>query len=43
MNFADAFIDHRVNEDGTIKGYSVEEYNIDNVNAGKNPVCPVCA
>lgn len=33
--FADAFINHRVNEDGTIKGYSVEEYNIDNVNAGK--------
>lgn len=34
-DFADAFIDHRVKEDGTIKGYSVEEYNIDNVNAGK--------
>ena len=34
-DFADAFIDHRVKEDGTITGYSVEEYNIDNVNAGK--------
>lgn len=33
--FADAFINHRVAEDGTIAGYSVEEYNIDNVNAGK--------
>lgn len=33
--FADAFIDYRVNEDGTIAGYSVDEYNIDNVNAGK--------
>lgn len=33
--FADAFIDHRVQEDGSISGYSVEEYNIDNVNAGK--------
>ena len=33
--FADAFIDHRVHEDGTIDGYSVEEYNIDQVNAGK--------
>lgn len=33
--FADAFIDHRVREDGSINGYSVEEYNIDNVNAGK--------
>lgn len=35
FEFADAFIDHRVKEDGTINGYSVEEYNIDNVNAGK--------
>ncbi len=34
-DFAEAFIDHRVQEDGTIDGYSVEEYNIDNVNAGK--------
>lgn len=34
-DFADAFIDHRVKEDGSINGYSVEEYNIDNVNAGK--------
>ena len=33
--FADAFIHHRVQEDGTITKYSVEEYNIDNVNAGK--------
>lgn len=33
--FADAFIDHRVQEDGSIDGYSVEKYNIDNVNAGK--------
>lgn len=33
--FADAFIDHRVGEDGTIKGYDPEDYNIDNVNAGK--------
>ena len=33
--FADAFINHRVKEDGSIEGYSVEEYNIDNVNAGK--------
>lgn len=35
LDFADAFIDHRVHEDGSIDGYSVEEYNIDNVNAGK--------
>lgn len=35
LDFADAYIDFRVQEDGTIAGYSVEEYNIDNVNAGK--------
>jgi len=34
-DFADAFIDYRVQEDGSIEGYSVDEYNIDNVNAGK--------
>ena len=33
--FADAYINHRVAEDGSIKGYRVEEYNIDHVNAGK--------
>lgn len=35
LNFADHFIDYFVQEDGTINSYSVEEYNIDNVNAGK--------
>ena len=35
LDFADAFIDHRVMEDGSIAGYKVEDYNIDNVNAGK--------
>ena len=35
LDFADAFIDYRVKEDGTITGYSVEKYNIDDVNAGK--------
>lgn len=35
LKFADTFIDYRVNEDGTIDGYDVEELNIDNVNAGK--------
>lgn len=33
--FADAFIDAKVFEDGSIEGYNVEEKNIDNVNAGK--------
>ncbi|MGN0298164.1 MAG: glycoside hydrolase family 105 protein [Lachnospiraceae bacterium] len=35
FQFADSFIDAKVYEDGTIDGYSVEEKNIDNVNAGK--------
>ena len=35
LAFADAFIDHHVQEDGTIKQYNPEEYNIDNINAGK--------
>lgn len=35
FDFADAFVDAKVFEDGTIDGYSVEELNIDNVNAGK--------
>ena len=35
LEFADGFIDCRVEEDGSIEGYSVEEYNIDHVNAGK--------
>ena len=33
LDFAEAYIDHRVQEDGTIKGYNPEDYNIDNVNA----------
>ena len=35
FQFADNFIDCKVKEDGSIEGYSVEELNIDNVNAGK--------
>lgn len=35
LKFADAYIDYRVNEDGTITGYSVEKYNLDDINAGK--------
>ena len=35
FQFADAFIDAKVREDGTIDGYDVKELNIDNVNAGK--------
>lgn len=35
FQFADAFIDAKVMEDGSIDGYDVNELNIDNVNAGK--------
>lgn len=35
FTFADNYVDYRVREDGTIDGYSVEELNIDNINAGK--------
>ena len=35
IDFAEKYIDHRVQEDGSINGYRVEEYNLDNVNAGK--------
>ncbi|TCT17000.1 unsaturated rhamnogalacturonyl hydrolase [Natranaerovirga pectinivora] len=35
LNFADYFIDFYINEDGTIKGYRKNEFNIDNINGGK--------
>lgn len=35
LDFADAFIDYFVQEDGSITSYHPQEYNLDNVNAGK--------
>lgn len=35
LEFADGFIDYFVKEDGSIASYDPEEYNLDNVNAGK--------
>lgn len=35
LTFADQFIDYFVREDGSILSYDPEEYNLDNVNAGK--------
>ena len=35
LEFADHFIDRFVREDGSIVSYDPEEYNLDNVNAGK--------
>lgn len=35
LEFADNFIDYYVMEDGSIKSFDIEEYNIDNINEGK--------
>lgn len=35
LEFADGFVDFKVNDDGSITGYNADELNIDNVNAGK--------
>lgn len=35
LEFADHFIDYYVREDGSIKSFEVEEYNIDNINEGR--------
>ena len=34
-DFAEKFIDWYVNEDGSIKGYEIEKYNLDDVNEGR--------
>ncbi len=36
LAFADYYEDFRIKDDGTISGYKKEEWNIDNVNGGKN-------
>lgn len=36
LNFADRFVGHFVQEDGSIATYEKEEYNLDNINPGKN-------
>lgn len=36
LNFSKSFIDSFVQEDGSIKTYDPKEYNLDNVNQGKN-------
>lgn len=35
VNFADTFIDYYINDDGSIKGYSKADFNIDSINEGK--------
>ena len=36
FDFAEKYIDHRIQEDGTIIGYNKDELNLDNINEGKN-------
>ena len=33
LKFSDEYIGHRVEEDGTIRGYDKDELNLDNINA----------
>jgi unsaturated rhamnogalacturonyl hydrolase len=35
LEFADTFIDWYINEDGTVKTFDIDEYNLDNINEGK--------
>lgn len=35
LDFIDRFVDYYVFDDGTIRGYSVESYNVDNLNEGR--------
>ncbi len=34
--YLETYVDYFVNEDGSIKSYSIDEYNIDHINPGKN-------
>ena len=35
FTFAESFIDYYVNEDGSILGYNIEKYNLDDINEGR--------
>lgn len=35
LEFADTYIDYYVDEDGSIRGYNLDEYNLDYINEGK--------
>ncbi len=36
LEFSDKYEEHRIAEDGTIDGYDKNEWNLDNINGGKN-------
>ena len=36
LDFADYYEDFRIHDDGSIDGYKMEEWNLDNLNGGKN-------
>lgn len=35
LEFVDSFVDYYVFDDGSIRGYSVDEFNLDNINEGR--------
>ncbi len=35
LNFIDSFVDYYVFDDGSIRGYELETYNVDNINEGR--------
>ena len=36
LEFADYYEDYRISDDGTIDGYKIEDWNLDNINGAKN-------
>ncbi len=36
FDFCENYVDYRIEEDGTINGYDIKAWNLDNINAGKN-------
>ncbi|MBQ7160028.1 MAG: glycoside hydrolase family 88 protein, partial [Treponema sp.] len=36
LKFADYYEDYRIKDDGTIMGYRIDEWNLDNINGAKN-------
>lgn len=36
LDFADMYVNHRVNEDGSVNGYNIDTWNLDEINGAKN-------
>ncbi|MEN3325603.1 MAG: unsaturated rhamnogalacturonyl hydrolase [Acidobacteriota bacterium] len=41
LDFVQRSMDHFVNDDGSIRTYKIDEYNIDNINPGRNLLFPL--